>query len=139
MEFTGVILAGQPQWILLTVALAAGVIGALLAVFAERIAFALGGFFAGAYLGLIAAQSLGAAETNVVLALVAGLTGAALASWIMDWAIIALSCLVGAGAVVQGLDLGERVSSIIFIGLLIAGVFVQSRVMARSRKTSPRI
>jgi hypothetical protein len=135
MEFGGVMLAGQPQWARLVVALSAGLVGALLAVFAERVAFALAGFYAGSYVTLIVAQSFGGHGNNNVLFIIGGVLGAVFAGFIMDWAIVVLSCLVGAGAIVQGLDLGETMSAIIFIMLAAAGAFVQTRLMARSRGT----
>jgi hypothetical protein len=132
MALTALVLGHQPQWVVLVVALGAGLLGALLAVFVERVAFALAGFYAGSYLALIAAQSFATDGNSVLLFLVGGVIGVVLATWIMDWAIIALSCLVGAAAVVQGLDLGQAVGTTVFALLVIAGVFLQARVMTRS-------
>lgn len=132
MEFAGVILGDQPQWVLVVVAGIAGLLGALLAVFAERIAFSLAGFFAGSYLALIVAQSLSVNGHSVVWFGVGGVIGAMFAALVMDWAIIILSCLVGAGAVLQSVDLGQTVSFIVFVVLVSGGVVVQSRLMRRS-------
>lgn len=129
---TEVLLGHQPQWVVLVVALGAGCLGAFLAVFAERVAFALAGFYAGTYLALLGAQSAGADGNSGVMFLAGGVIGAVFATWIMDWAIIVLSCLVGAGAVVQGLDLWPGVGTMVFGLLVIAGVFLQARAMTRS-------
>lgn len=133
IEFAGVILTDQPEWVLLVVGICAGLLGALLAVFAERVAFALGGFLGGGYLALLLAHSLDASGMGIGLFVLGGLVGAIFAGWIMDWAIIVLSCLVGAGAVVRGVDLGETTSVIVFFVLAFAGAVVQSRLMTRSR------
>jgi hypothetical protein len=135
MEFSWVILGEQPKWVMLFIGLGTGLIGALLAVLVERVAFALAGFYAGAYLALIGAQSFGVGGNTILLFAVGGLIGAVLAALIMDWVIIVLSCLVGSGAVVVSLGLGQTVSLLIFLVLAVAGTFLQTRVMERSRRS----
>lgn len=134
MEFTGVILGDQPKWVMLFIGLGTGLIGALLAVLVERLAFALVGFYAGAYLGLIGAQSFGVGGNTILLFAVSGLIGAVFAALIMDWVIIVLSCLVGAGAIVVSLGLDQMVGLLVFIVLAAVGIFFQAKVMARSRE-----
>ena len=133
MELTGMLLADQPTWVLLAGGLAAGLIGALLAVFAQRVAFGLAGFFAGAYFTLIVAQSQGAGGTSMIL-IVGGVIGALVAVLLMDWAIIVLSCLVGAGTIVAQLQLSPQVSAIAFAVLVIIGIVIQAKLMERSRE-----
>lgn len=135
MEFTRVILADLPRWILVVVALGAGLVGALLVVMAERVAFALAGFLAGSYFAVILAHSLGATGNNILLFAVGGVIGAVFAALIMNRAIIFLSCLVGAAAVVKGLGLGQEMSSFVFVVLVILGALVQTRLMKRSRQS----
>lgn len=133
MALSSVVLADQPEWVLLLVALGAGLLGALLAVFAERVAFALAGFYAGSYLALIAAQSFGGDGNSILWFVFGGVIGGVFASLIMDWAIIVLSCLVGAGAIVQTLHLGQAEGFFVFVVLVIAGTFLQRRLMIRSQ------
>jgi hypothetical protein len=125
------LLPRQPQWVVLVLALGAGVLGAFAAVFVQRLGFALAGFFAGAYLALLAAQSFGAGDPSGVVIVGGGVIGAVFATWILDWALIMLSCLVGAGAVVHGLILGHGVGAMVFVALVIVGLFVQARVVRR--------
>jgi len=132
MELIDMLLADQPMWVLLVGGLAAGLLGALLAVFAQRVAFGLAGFFAGAYLTVIATQSLGAGDTSVILPVVGGVIGALVAVVLMDWAIIVLSCLVGAGVIVAQLQLSPQVSAIFFAVLVIIGIVIQAKLMERS-------
>jgi hypothetical protein len=134
MELTGAVFADQPQWLSLFVALGAGFVGALLAVFVKRIAFALAGFYAGSYLALIVAESFATGGNSIVLFAVGGVVGALFAAMIMDWAIIVLSCLVGSGAVVAALDLGQTMQSLVFVALLIGGTFVQARLMTPTKE-----
>ena len=84
LEFTDMLLADQPTWVLLAGGLAAGLIGALLAVLAQRVAFGLAGFFAAGYLTLIVAQSQGVGGTNMIIPLVGGVIGALVAVLLMD-------------------------------------------------------
>lgn len=142
LEFARVILADHARWVLILFGLGAGLVGALLAMLLERVAFALAGFFAGAYLALILGQSLGADRAGILFLAAGGVIGALIAAVIMDRAIILLSSLVGAGAVVEGLALGLRESWIVFVLLVIAGVLVQARLMnpargGRNRRAAP--
>jgi hypothetical protein len=43
----------------------------------------------------------------------------------MDWAIVILSCMVGAGAIVMSIQTGKILSAVIFIALVIIGGAVQ--------------
>jgi hypothetical protein len=135
MELAGFILFDQPFWLILLVALGAGLLGAFIAVFAQRIAFALAGFFAGSYLALIVAQSFGAYSVPELFFIVGGIVGALLSVLFMDWAIIVLSCFVGAGAIIDVLGLRQMPSIIVFVVLVIAGALIQRRHMNQSAKT----
>jgi hypothetical protein len=129
MEVGGTFLSSQAPWIRILISLGAGVFGALVAVVAQRVAFGLAGFYGGAYVALRMAQSLGAGGSEVIFFFVGGVLGAVFAILIMDWAIIVLSCLVGAGAIVEALDLGLTVTAILFLVLAVAGMAVQARLM----------
>jgi hypothetical protein len=133
MEFAGVLFADQPQWVMLLIALGTGLVGALLAVLAERVAFALAGFYAGAYLALISAHSFGIASHSTLLFGAGGVIGAVLAALLMDWAIIVLSSLVGAGAIVDAAGMGQPTGVLVFMGLTVVGIVIQARLMTRPR------
>jgi len=126
-----VFFAGQPLWVLLLIGLGAGLIGALLAVVFQRIAFALAGFYGGAYLVFILTQSFGIFTGSILLPLAGGVIGAIVAALVTDWAIIVLSCLAGAGAVVAAGGLGQTVSLILFVLLIITGIIIQARLVGR--------
>jgi len=133
VEFTGVFLADYPKWVVLLVGLGTGLLGAILAVVAERVAFALAGFYAGAYLALLVAQTLGDGAGGLLWFLVGGGMGAVFAALIMDWALIVLSCLVGAGAIIGAAGLGQTTGALAFVLLAVAGIVVQGKLMARSK------
>jgi hypothetical protein len=134
MKLAGVLLVDQPQWVMLLMGLAAGVLGAILAILAERVAFALAGFYAGAYLALIAAHSFGFASQGTLWLAAGGVIGAVVAALIMDWAIIVLSSLAGAGAIVGAVDLSETTGTLAFLILTAVGAAVQARLMAPPRQ-----
>jgi hypothetical protein len=131
MELTGMLLVDQPTWVLLVAGLGAGLLGAVLAIFFQRVAFAVAGLFAGAYLAVMAAPPLGVAGTSLLVPIIGGLIGAVVAILLMDWAIIALSCLVGAGAIVSQLHVRHAQGAIIFVVLAVIGILIQTKLMER--------
>jgi MFS family permease len=134
IQFGGLLFPDYPQWMRLLVALGAGFLGAVLSVLVQRVAFALAGFYGGAYLTLIVVQSFGAGRVSTPLFVVGGVVGALIATLIMDWAIIVISSLVGAGAVVEGLALGQPIGIIVFLALGTAGILVQARLLPQPKE-----
>jgi len=134
MEITKLLLVDQPIWVQLLGGLVAGLLGALLAIFVQRFAFILGGFFAGAYFALLLAHPLGVAGASLILALAGGVIGAIVVALLMDWAIIVLSCLVGGGVIVSQLRLRDTKTAIIFFVLVIIGIFVQAKLTEHGEK-----
>ncbi len=119
----------QAQWVRLVAALCVGGIGALIALLAQRVAFALAGLLASGYLALAIAQPVGNDTSQLVWFLVGGVLGAILAAWVMDWAIIVLSSLVGATAVTSALPLtgSPLISGLILLALAAIGIVFQAR------------
>ncbi len=127
-SFGEMFFAGYQQWVILLVAMGTGLIGALLAVFAQRVAFALAGFFAGAYITYLLTQMYALHEMSVFLGLAGGVAGAVMAVIFIDWAIIALSSIVGAAIIIDVLNPGQTTGLLIFALLVSAGVLFQSRL-----------
>lgn len=125
-QLADVLLADQSPGLRLLVAIGAGVVGALLAMLAQRIAFALGGLYAGGYLALSVAHAAGATDNHLLWFAIGGVIGAILAVMVMDWAIIVLSSLVGAAAIVAAFNLSPGITTILFIVLAAFGITVQS-------------
>jgi hypothetical protein len=132
-EFAGTLLVDQPRWVMLLTGIGAGLLGALLAVVAQRVAFALAGFYAGAYLALAAVHSLEVGGQSVIWFAAGGIIGAVLAALIMDWAIIALTSLVGAGAIADAASLGQMTGALVFLLLTAVGIVVQAKLLAPRR------
>src|SRR5215475_11965530 len=117
-EFARAVAAEQPAWLLWTIAIGAGLIGAVLAMFLQRVGFALGGFYAGGYIAFLAVERFAP-----------GTIGAVLAALLMDWAIVVLSCLVGAALVVPALALSPLASALVYAALVAVGIVVQAQLM----------
>jgi hypothetical protein len=133
-------LQSQSEAVQFIAALCAGVLGALVAIFVQRLAFAIGGFFAGGYIALSIAAHLGANPDDTIWFVVGGVIGAIIAAMVMDWAIIVLSSLAGAAAIVSGLtgiQMDSSVRSILFVVLAIVGIVVQGRRISSSAAAPP--
>lgn len=131
-------LAEQAAWLRLLAAIVAGAIGALLALLAQRVAFGVGGFFAGGYLAALLVRSLQVESNEAAWLVIGGVIGAVVALLVMDWAIIALSSLVGAGAIVNALALEPAVGAATFAILCVVGIIVQASRMRRAQRMPSR-
>ncbi len=123
----------QTQIVQLLVALGCGVLGAILGLLVQRLAFAIGGFFAGGYLAMAVAARFHLGGDPHIWMIAGGVIGAIVAAMIMDWAIIVLSSLAGAAAILTPFQtkLDDRVSGIIFLVLAVVGIVFQSRRLVR--------
>ncbi len=121
----------------LAIALVLGLIGALLALFLQKVAIAVLGFLAGGKLaGAIAAAFLvHYAQHSTVIFVIGGLLGATLLLVLFDWALIVVSSLIGAHLIVyqSAIALPQSGSIIVFIGLAIIGILVQAASFRRSQ------
>jgi hypothetical protein len=131
LEFAAMFLADKPEWVLVLIGFCTGCFGAIVAIFAQRVAFALAGFYAGTFLTLLMVQPFISSEAILIFLLAGGLVGAVLSVWILDPALIILSCLIGAGAIVKALGTGQLMSAVIFVLLVSVGIFTQTRLFTR--------
>lgn len=138
VELASELVASRPDWIVWVIGALAGVVGALVAIFFQRLAFALAGFYAGSYLAIIAAQSLGWPTPNLAVFFVGGVSGAVVAAIVMDWAIIVLSSLAGAGMIVEALGLAPLHRIILSVVLVALGIVVQSKTPRGRLERRPR-
>ncbi len=123
-------LQGQSEAFILIIGLLGGIIGALLAIFLQRLAVAAAGFVAGGYLMVTVLGWLGMGSQGVTWLpfLIGGVIGALLVVVMFDWALIFLSALVGAELVVNGFSARPSISLILLVVLLVVGIVVQSRL-----------
>jgi hypothetical protein len=123
-------------WLAIVIGLAVGALGALLAVFFQRLAIAIAGFVTGGYLlGQLAAslQIAAAADTfapvNLIIYIVGGIIGAVLVTVFFDPALILLSAILGATlttpVAAEFLNLDPTLRAVLYIVLLVLGIGVQ--------------
>jgi len=117
-------------------AILAGLLGIVLAIFLQKVAIALAGFFAGGwfavqFLGLHLAHPRG---TDLVVFAVAGVIAAILAVALFDLALIILSSLAGADLIVEAFRPGPGLTRALLIGLAVAGIAVQMGITGRRQR-----
>lgn len=125
----------EPLWLLLVLALVAGVAGAVLAILLQRLAVALAGFLAGGWAGLALWIQLGGAEGWPALGafLVAGLIVAIVAGAVFELALVVVSALIGALLVAGGIGADGLFGLALVAVLTVAGSLVQSSFRRRRR------
>ena len=125
--------SGLPDWQILIIAVAAGLLGALLAVFFQKAAILLVGFYAGGYLVVSLFTTLNIAPPALPWApfVIGGLLGAVLLYLLFDWTLIVLSSLAGAAFISQNIQIGDVPAVIILAALFLAGVIIQGRMLKK--------
>ena len=119
----------------LTFALLLGFVGALLALFLQKLAIAVAGFVAGGRfaVGLAATFFAQYASHDWLIFLVGGLIGAILLLMLFDWALILISSLIGAHLITNAFSLPATGAVLLFTALVLFGVLVQAASMRRKR------
>jgi hypothetical protein len=131
-------ISGGSQWVILVIALAAGLLGALLAVFLQQAALAVAGFIGGGYVGYVLAGMMGweAGRLLWVPALIGAIVGVVLVVALFEWALIILSSLIGAGLIVEATRLSTTIAGLLFVALLVVGIAIQAGMMRGDRHRS---
>jgi hypothetical protein len=107
------------------------VIGAILGMFLQRLGFAIGGFFAGAYLAFRIFEHFHAQGDPHIWMVIGGVIGAIIAALVMDWAIIFISSLAGAAAILSPFpQLEHQMANVLFLLLACIGIVFQSQLLA---------
>ena len=118
----------------LLIAFAVAAVGALLAIFLQKVAVGVAGFVGGGYLALTLAERFGwaaAASTPWLPFVIGGVLGALLAGMVFKWALIVLTSVAGAVFIVQPFNLGGD-TMLIAIGLLsIGGIAFQAGALTK--------
>ncbi len=117
----------------LSMALVFGFIGALLAMFLQKIAIAIAGFLAGGKLAmaLVAAFVAEGARYPGIAFVVGGIIGMILLLSLFDWALIVMSAVVGAYLIGHTIVLPQTGATILFVALAAIGIIVQASAFRR--------
>lgn len=131
----------ETEWVGLAIAGAAGIAGALLALFAQKVAIGIAGLLSGGYLGLVIATAAKSTLAPWIPAVIGGVLGAILLGILFDWALVAISSLFGAVLVTVGaapaLNLSPPAPALLVLVLLCLGLALQSRQLRRKKKAPP--
>jgi uncharacterized protein DUF4203 len=135
MRFGTQLVTGQPELVILAIAIGIGLLAALLAIVLQRLAVAVAGGLAGGMLAMQIAVMLGANVESLgwVFFIVGALLAAILVSAVFDWALIILSALIGANLVSEALPFDHIGQLISMVVLFVLGTLAQSRMSALTR------
>jgi hypothetical protein len=119
----------QPVWYMIAAGAVVGLLLILIANFVKNIAFGLGGFLLGAYLvnGLLTLLKLDLGTLAWIFILMGGALGAFFMLAAFEWALKILSSFAGAMLIAQVLPAEFAFRQVVFIGLVILGVVLQTR------------
>ena len=129
------LLVTEPSSLLaLIIALAFGMLGALLALFLQKVAIAVLGFLAGGKLAtaIAAAFFVHYAQYSTVVFVVGGIIGAILLLGLFNWALIVVSSFIGAYLIQSAIVLPPTGSTLVFVALAIIGIIVQAAALRRT-------
>jgi hypothetical protein len=126
-------LSEQPDWVILVAALLGGIVGALLAIFVQKIAVSIAGFVVGgwALIWLLESFNLDLGQWQWLLAIVGGIIGLILAISLFEAALIVMSVLVGTILIVQVTKLDALIAALLFLALIVLGIVVQVKMWQR--------
>lgn len=122
----------QPYWVVLLVGLAAGIAGALLAIFFQKVAIAFAGLAAGGSATAHLMAMLGYAPVPLIT-LAGAVAGAVILYLLFDWGLIALSALAGATLIAQAWPASPHDRLLIFQALTLAGILIQSFLFIKQK------
>ncbi len=133
----------NPPWLIYVVALGAGIVGALLAVFVQRLAIALVGFVVGGYGAMYLASLLGiqAQPFTWMAFIVGGIVGLLLVASLFDWALYILSAWAGSTlvtkAITDSISINQTLGLVIFFVLFVLGIVIQAGLFREKPKPVP--
>lgn len=130
------LIAHEPSSLLaLSLALVLGFLGAILALFLQKLAIAVFGFVAGGKLAMALSAAFLAphAMHPAVIFVIGGVIGALLLLSLFDWALILLSSIVGAYLIENAVVLPPMGMAVVFVLLVAVGILIQSASFQRAR------
>ena len=124
------------QVLVLILSIAAGAVGAIIAIFFQKAAIVIAGFAAGGYIGLSVFDQFAGLPAQMVWLpyIIGGIAGAIILFFVFDRALIFLSALTGATLIVQMAAFSPWVEITLFLALVIAGMVFQAKTMTGERR-----
>lgn len=121
------------------VAVVAGIIGAAAASVLTKVAVWVGGFVGGAYVGVIAWQTLMGAAPGFpwIPVVIGGIAGILVAKFLFESVLIIVSSAAGAALLVFTFQVGETIGFILLILFTAIGIIVQGRLWPGATSKAP--
>lgn len=121
----------QSGWLAILLALGVGLIGALVALFLQRVAIGIAGFLIVGYLTVWLLGLFGVEVGNLewLAFIVGGLIGLLVATSLFNVALLGLSALIGATLITQAIPLPAWLAPLILLALFAAGVVIQTKAL----------
>ena len=122
---------GMNEWLALLIALAVGIVGALLAIWAQAFAVGMAGFLGGGQIALSLLHLIGLRPHREVwiVFFIGGILGVLLIIALFDWALILISSFGGASLLTEAFHLQPSLGGPVFLALAIIGIAIQARQM----------
>ena len=121
----------------LVLAVVAGLAGALLAIFLQKLAITIAGFTSAAFFAYVVAENIGLSTENpqaaLLAALLVGVLGAIFSRTLFDWALILLSSLTGSWFLLDPFELDPRLYRVVLMIVAVAGISIQANMLHRDR------
>jgi MFS family permease len=129
----------NPPWMIYVIAVGAGVIGAVLALFLQHLAIALAGFIVGGYGALYVSQLLGnnSNAINWMAFIIGGIVGLLLVASVFNWALYVLSSWAGATLVTKAIGLQAQLGLVLFFVLFVLGMIIQAGLFKNEPAKKP--
>jgi hypothetical protein len=130
-DFAEQMIHGQPQSIILIIALLVGILSAMTAIFFQKFAIFVTGFFGGGYLLIEFLKILGIRTDNYhwLIFIGGGVAGAILIGILFGWTLIVFSSLMGSFLILKTVHSGPHFSELFFILLMMVGIVIQSGLL----------
>ena len=135
-RLTPLLPAAWPSWSYYAFLLALAIIGGAIPIINERVGYFFSGFLAGGYF-LIEYFAPGVLTVPLIPFIVGGVIGSMLIGIFTDWALIVVSCLLGAYYVTDLFRLSPTAETLIRGGLFVIGALTQV-IILRIQKQSDR-
>ena len=121
---------GASEWVILGIALAVGIIGAVLAQLVQKVGVALAGFIVGGmvFSGLVTSVMGGFNIPQWVVFIIGGVFGILLTVVLFEWSLIILSSVAGAWMITDAMQVGFPLSALVIIVLFFIGLTLQFRL-----------
>ena len=135
----------DPPWLIYIVAFVAGLIGAVLGIYAQKFAIALVGFIVGGYGAIYLAGLFGikAEPFNWMAFIIGGIVGLLLVASIFDWALFILSAWAGSTLITrtltEGVGMNETLALVLFFILFVVGIIFQAGIFIEKPKPQPAV